>query len=75
MLKVREILIEKGILVLHNDKYRFTEDHEFSSPSAAGDFVSGRSTNGLTAWVTHDRRTLKELEFLKEPQQKESKSR
>ncbi|MDB2384662.1 DUF4357 domain-containing protein [Endozoicomonas sp.] len=71
-LKVREALIEKGILTLNKDKYRFTENYEFSSPSAAGDFVSGRSTNGLIAWVTRDRRTLKELEHLKESQQKES---
>ena len=60
--KYRERLLEKGIIIQEGDSYLFTEDHEFSSPSAAGSFISGRSTNGLVAWVTDDNRTLKQVE-------------
>ena len=60
-LKERELLIQKGIITLDEDSYRFTEDYEFSSPSSAGAFVSGCSTNGLTAWMTNSKQTLKEL--------------
>ncbi|MET4694992.1 GIY-YIG nuclease family protein [Endozoicomonas lisbonensis] len=59
--KLRKALVEKGIISLQDGSYIFTEDYEFSSPSAAGAFISGRSTNGLTAWVTEDNRPLKDL--------------
>ena len=61
-LKKRELLIQKGIVTLEEDSYRFTEDYEFSSPSSAGAFISGRSTNELTSWLTDNNQTLKELE-------------
>lgn len=61
-LKYRERLIEKGILILDDGYYRFTEDHEFSSPSSAGSLIAGRSTNGLTAWVADNNQSLKDFE-------------
>ncbi|WP_263080047.1 GIY-YIG nuclease family protein [Endozoicomonas sp. Mp262] len=60
-LKERELLIQKGIITLEEGCYCFAEDYEFSSPSSAGAFISGRSTNGLTAWVTDSKQPLKEL--------------
>ncbi len=57
----RSKMVEKGILVLEGESYRFLEDYEFSSPSAAGAMVAGRSTNGMTAWKTDDNRTLKDV--------------
>lgn len=37
------------------------EDVIFKSPSTAGNFVTGRSTNGLTAWKDKDGKTIKEV--------------
>ncbi len=39
---------------------RVLSDVEFKSPSTAGNFVTGNSTNGLTAWKTENDITLKE---------------
>ena len=61
LVRHRAQLVEKGIIVLDNDCYTFTEDYEFSSPSAAAGIIRGRSTNGLTAWMTDSKQTLKEL--------------
>lgn len=50
------VLIEKdGLLV-------FTEDTEFSSPSAAAAVIHGGSANGLIAWKTEDGKSLKQLD-------------
>ncbi|WP_422134431.1 GIY-YIG nuclease family protein [Endozoicomonas sp. ALD040] len=62
IIKFRSKLIEKGILALDDSCYIFTEDYEFTSPSAAAAIIRGQSTNGLTAWRTDDNRTLKDLE-------------
>lgn len=37
------------------------EDVLFKSPSTAGNFVTGRSTDGLTAWKDENGRSLKEM--------------
>lgn len=37
------------------------EDVIFKSPSTAANFVTGISTNGLTAWKTKDGKTIKEI--------------
>ena len=37
------------------------EDVKFKSPSTAGNFVTGKSTNGLTAWKDKNGKTIKEL--------------
>ncbi len=43
------------------------KDMRFKSPSAAANFVTGSSTNGLVAWKTKDGKTLKA--FLSETEQ------
>jgi hypothetical protein len=49
-------LIEKdGVLI-------FTKDAEFSSPSAAAVVIHGGSANGLTAWISKDGKSLKQLD-------------
>jgi len=58
----RNKLIEDGTLVQEGDRWVFTRDTEFSSPSAAATVVHGGSANGLTAWKNADGKTLKELE-------------
>ena len=37
------------------------EDVPFKSPSTAGNFVTGRSTDGLTAWKDENGRSIKEI--------------
>jgi hypothetical protein len=61
-LVARKKLIEDGTLAKQGDRYVFTRDVEFSSPSAAATVVHGGSANGLLAWKTRGGKTLKELE-------------
>jgi hypothetical protein len=58
----RKKLIEEGGLVQNGDKYVFTKDTEFSSPSSAAAVIHGGSANGLTAWVNSGGQSLKELQ-------------
>lgn len=47
---------------LIRDDYVLQENLLFNSPSTAAAFVNYASTNGLTAWMTEDGKTLKYLE-------------
>jgi len=58
----RNKLIEEGELIKKEDKYVFTKDTEFSSPSAAAAVIHGGSANGLTAWINSDGKQLKEVQ-------------
>lgn len=58
---LRAKLKEEGILVEENGVYRFTQDHIFSSPSAAAATVLGRAANGWNSWKYKDGRTLHEV--------------
>ena len=49
--RFRDNLIQEGSLVVDGDRYRFTRDVPFGSPSAAGCVVRALQTNGRTAWV------------------------
>jgi hypothetical protein len=60
-LSLRKRLIEEKILVGKDEySYIFNQDYIFSSPSSAADVVSGRSTNGWTAWKDENSKTLDE---------------
>lgn len=59
--RLRRKLVEEGVFQELDDKsYIFTRDYIFTSPSAAGDAVSGRSTNGWTMWNDKNGKTLDE---------------
>lgn len=58
----RNKLIEEGGLIQEGDKYVFSKDTEFSSPSSAAAVIHGGSANGLTAWVNESGKSLKELQ-------------
>ena len=58
----RNQLIEQSGLILKGNKYIFTKDTEFSSPSSAAAVIHGGSANGLTAWVNANGQQLKELQ-------------
>ncbi len=59
---MRQKFIEGGVLVDKEDKFEFTEDVEFSSPSAAAAVIHGGHANGLTSWKNLKGRTLKDME-------------
>jgi hypothetical protein len=40
----------------------FTKDVAFSSPSAAAVVIHGGNANGLTAWISRDGKSLKQLD-------------
>ncbi len=61
-LATRKRLIGFGVLVEDGGHLKFTQDAEFSSPSAAATVVHGGSANGLLAWKSKRGKTLKELE-------------
>ena len=52
--KLHDELCANGVLECDGQHRRFTRDYAFSSPSAAGAVVNGRSTNGRTAWKLRD---------------------
>jgi hypothetical protein len=64
VIKMRHDLGETDILKEMENKFLFTSDTEFSSPSAAAAVVCGGHVNGLTAWRNSDGKTLKEIEGL-----------
>lgn len=59
--RLRQILIERNILIENKNHLYFKEDYLFSSPSQAGSVITGYSVNGRTLW-TKDGKTLKEYE-------------
>ena len=59
---LRHKLTQDGTLSQKDGVYVFTQDAEFSSPSAAAAVVHGGGANGLTAWRYSKGKTLKELE-------------
>ena len=61
-LALRDSLIERGVLVKSNDRYVFSQDYTFDSPSAAAQVIQGRTANGRIDWKDEQGRTLKELQ-------------
>lgn len=60
--KLRQRLIDNGVLKLEGDTYIFTKEQLFSSPSAAGSIVCGQACNGREYWKDDSGRTLKQIE-------------
>ena len=61
IIKQRERLLAKGILVEEGEFFVFTQDFESSSPSTSAAIIAGGSMNGLVFWKNTKGRTLKEL--------------
>jgi len=59
---MRQKLLDEGYLTATEEKYIFTSDFEFSSPSAAAAVIHGGQANGLTAWKNKKGQTLKSME-------------
>lgn len=64
-IKIRQKLIDDGVLVNKGEYFEFSEDFIFSSPSTAAVMVMGRNANGLTEWKNPEGKTLKEFESSK----------
>jgi hypothetical protein len=63
-LNMRHKLKDEGTLIVKTDHLLFTQDVEFSSPSAAASVIHGGHANGLISWKNKDGKTLKELESI-----------
>jgi hypothetical protein len=61
-IKLRQQLIDKGILKQNTDDLEFTEDYIFTSPSLGAAIVMGRNANGLEEWKLKSGQTLKGFE-------------
>jgi hypothetical protein len=60
--KLKEKLIQNGILVEKGIHLVFMNDYLFNSPSAAAAVIAGQPMNGRTSWKTKSGKTLKEVE-------------
>jgi hypothetical protein len=63
-LNMRQKLKDDGALTVKTDHLLFTQDVEFSSPSAAAAVIHGGHANGLISWKNKEGKTLKELESI-----------
>ena len=59
--RVREQLVNDGVMAAQNGLYVFTRDHLFPSPSTAAMAVMGRSANGWVEWKSPQGKTLDEV--------------
>jgi hypothetical protein len=59
---MRRSLVDNGVLRAERDRYVFTQDYLFASPSTAAGVVVGRSANGRIEWQTKEGRTLKAVQ-------------
>jgi hypothetical protein len=48
--KLRQLLLQTGVLQAHAQLLRFTQDHEFDSHNRAAELVCGGSVNARVAW-------------------------
>ena len=58
---IRQELIRKKVLkkITNEDRYKFTDNHRFNSPSTAAAICNGRSTNGRIEWKDENGVSLK----------------
>ena len=60
--KLREFLIVEGVLEKENNRYRFTKNYAFPSPSTASEIITGNSSNGRTKWHNDRGETVADIE-------------
>jgi len=59
---MRRKFVEEGTLINKGDRFVFSENVEFSSPSAAAAVIHGGHANGLAAWKNKKGHTIKDME-------------
>jgi hypothetical protein len=62
IMALRERLKDDGTLIKDGERFRFSRDAEFASPSAAAAAIHGGTANGLLVWKNKTGKTLKEIE-------------
>lgn len=62
--KHRDALTAEGVIAVQGEDLVVLKDHLFSSPSAAGCVLTGRSTNGRTGWKNARGLSINDLEQL-----------
>lgn len=67
-LELRNALVERGVLVRNQDRFVFSQNYTFDSPSAAAQVIQGRTANGRIDWKDATGTTLKELQERATPQ-------
>lgn len=60
--KMRQRLMDSGVLVPEGDHLLLVQDYTFSSPSQAAEVLLGRPTNGRDAWKDASGKSLKALQ-------------
>lgn len=68
LIELRKKLVSEGTLVEQDGLYVFTQDTEFSSPSAAASVIHGGGANGLTEWRTEHEKNILQLDERATPQ-------
>ena len=58
--RMRQRLLESGVIVVEGDRIVFQRDHLFGSPSIAAMSLMGRTSNGWVDWRDKDGKTLNE---------------
>jgi hypothetical protein len=62
VLRLRQRLLDEGVLVQKGNLYVFMKDYEFNSPSSAASAIAGGGTNGLRSWRYSDGASIKDRE-------------
>ena len=60
--RIRSKLLDEGALKSDGNKLVFTENTNFSSPSAASSVILGRQAPGPISWIDENGRTYKEIQ-------------
>lgn len=66
-LDLRNTLIKRGVLERNQDRYVFSQNYTFDSPSGAAQVIQGRTANGRVDWKDENGTTLKDLQQLANP--------
>ncbi len=59
---LRKQLLDRGVLALEDERFVFTQDYRFSSPSTAAGALVGGSVNGRRAWKNAAGHSLKKIQ-------------
>ena len=62
ILRLRDQLLELGVLGDAGEQFRFTQNYAFNSPSTAAKLVRGYEINGRTEWRTEAGVQLKDIQ-------------
>ncbi len=61
LVNLRKSLVERGVLVVEGDYFKFSQDYTFNSPSQAASVVVGHGVAGPDYWKDTQGRTLKAI--------------